>query len=305
MLHRSSPLLMREWICGRNPVYETFRARRRHLFRLLVAEGAQEKGRLLEVQHLCQEQKLPVERVSRQRLQSLGENNQGVALETSGYPYSGLQDILLLAEHRREPLFVLILDALQDPQNLGTLLRTAEVVGVQGVLLPLRHTVTVTPAVVSASSGASEHLLVAQMNLVQAIRELKEAGAWVVGLEGSQMAKRVDQVRLDGPIALVVGAEGQGMRLLVHNSCDLLVRLPMRGQIEVVKRLGGWVGSSVYDLAKQRLRQELNVRGVEVYRLILLTVAQNPDKLRTRTLNHLVAKWALWYNAFRLLTGAL
>jgi 23S rRNA (guanosine2251-2'-O)-methyltransferase len=223
---------MREWICGRNPVYETLLARRRHLFRLLVAEGAQEKGRLAEIQRLCQEQKLLVERVSRQRLQSLDENPQGVALEASLYPYSNLQDILLLAESRAEPLFVLILDALQDPQNLGALLRTAEVVGVHGVLLPLRHTVTVTPAVVSASSGASEHLLVAQMNLAQAIGELKEAGAWVVGLEGSRTAERVDQVRLDGPIALVVGGEGQGMRLLIHDSCDILVRLPMRGQVE-------------------------------------------------------------------------
>jgi 23S rRNA (guanosine2251-2'-O)-methyltransferase len=223
---------MREWICGRNPVYETVRARRRNLFRLLVAEGAQEKGRLLEIQRLCQERKLPLERVSRQKLQALDENHQGVALEASGYPYSDLQDILLLAQSRSEPLFVLILDALQDPQNLGTLLRTAEVVGVHGVLIPFRHTVTVTPAVVSASSGASEHLLVAQMNLAQAIGELKEAGAWVVGLESSQSAERVDQVDLDGAIALVVGGEGQGMRLLVHDSCDVLVRLPMRGQVE-------------------------------------------------------------------------
>ena len=223
---------MREWICGRNPVYETLRARRRNLFRLLVAEGVQEKGRLSEILQLCQQQKLPVERVARQRLQSLDENNQGVALEASVYPYSNLQDILLLAESRSEPLFALVLDALQDPQNLGTLLRTAEVVGVHGVLLPFRHTVTVTPAVVSASSGASEHLLVAQMNLAQAIRELKEAGAWVIGLEGIPSAERVDRVRLDGAIALVVGGEGQGMRLLVHDSCDVLMRLPMRGQVE-------------------------------------------------------------------------
>ncbi len=223
---------MREWICGRNPVYETLRASRRNLFRLMVAEGTQEKGRLPEILRLAQQHKLPVEQVTRQRLQSLDENNQGVALEASIYPYSNLQDILLLAESRSEPLFVLVLDALQDPQNLGTLLRTAEVVGVHGVLLPLRHTVTVTPAVVSASSGASEHLLVAQMNLAQGIRELKEASAWVIGLEGNPSAERVDRVRLDGAIALVVGGEGQGMRLLVHDSCDVLMRLPMRGQVE-------------------------------------------------------------------------
>ena len=145
---------------------------------------------------------------------------------------------------------MLILDALQDPQNLGTLLRTAEVVGVHGVLLPLRHTVTVTPAVVSASSGASEHLLVAQMNLAQAIRELKEAGVWVIGLEGSPSAERVDRVRLDGAIALVVGSEGQGMRLLVRDSCDVLMRLPMRGQVESLECRGSWLGRALYGLAE-------------------------------------------------------
>ncbi len=254
---------MREWIYGRNPVYETLLARRRHLFRLLVAEGAQEKGRLAEIQRLCQEQKLPVERVSRQRLQSLDENHQGVALEASGYPYSNLEDILLLAESRAEPLFVLILDALQDPQNLGTLLRTAEVVGVHGVLLPLRHTVTVTPAVVSASSGASEHLLVAQMNLAQAIGELKEAGAWVVGLEGSQTAERVDQVRLDGAYRAGGRRRRAGHaivnpRLLRYTDASADAR-----SSRIVERLGGWVGGALYDLAKTRLWDLLNLRGVK------------------------------------------
>jgi 23S rRNA (guanosine2251-2'-O)-methyltransferase len=115
---------------------------------------------------------------------------------------------------------------------LGTLLRTAEIVGVHGVLLPLRHTVTVTPAVVHASSGASEHLLIAQSNLSQALETLKREDVWVVGLEGSSQALLPDQVRLDGPLALVVGSEGEGMRSLVRASCDLLMRLPMRGQIE-------------------------------------------------------------------------
>jgi len=223
---------MREWIGGRNPVYEVLRAGRRQPFRLLLAEGAQEKGRLVEILQLCQNRRVPVEKASRQKMQSLGENQQGVALEASGYPYSGLQDMLMLAEERREPLFLLILDALQDPQNLGALLRTAEVVGVHGVLLPLRHTVVVTPAVVGASSGASEHLLIAQMNLAQAIQEIKDSGAWVIGLEGRAGTPRVDQVRLDGPIALVVGSEGQGMRSLTRDVCDGLARLPMRGQID-------------------------------------------------------------------------
>jgi 23S rRNA (guanosine2251-2'-O)-methyltransferase len=223
---------MKEWIVGRNPVYEALRAGRRQFFRLQVAQGVYERERLAEIILTCTANQIPVERLPRQRLDALGEGHQGVALEVSDYPYSNLPDLLTLTFESREPAFLLILDALQDPQNLGTLLRTAEAVGVQGVLLPLRHTATVTPAVVSASSGASEHLLIAQANLAQAIESLKKAGVWVVGLEGSPTAQDPKTVRLDGPLALVVGNEGQGMRSLVRDSCDLLLRLPMRGRIE-------------------------------------------------------------------------
>jgi 23S rRNA (guanosine2251-2'-O)-methyltransferase len=198
----------------------------------MVAQGAQEKGRLADTVRLCADKKVPVEHVPRQCLEIAGDGHQGVALEASAYPYSNLQDMLILAARRQEPPFLLVLDALQDPQNLGTLLRTAEIVGVHGVLLPLRHTVTVTPAVVSASSGASEHLLILQVNLAQAIASLKESGVWIVGLESGQAGSLPDQVRLDGPLALVVGGEGQGMRPLVRDSCDWLLRLPMRGKVE-------------------------------------------------------------------------
>jgi 23S rRNA (guanosine2251-2'-O)-methyltransferase len=223
---------MREWILGRNPVYETLRARRRQVFRLQIAEGVQEKSRLAEALKLGQQRKLPVERVPRRQLDSLGDGHQGAALEVSPYPYSNLSDMLDLAGRHEEPPFLLVLDALQDPQNLGTLLRTAEIVGVHGVLLPYRRAATVTPAVVSASSGASEHLLIAQTNLAQAIAALKERDVWVVGLEGGPDAQPAEKVRLDGALALVVGNEGQGMRLLVRESCDWLMRLPMRGQID-------------------------------------------------------------------------
>jgi 23S rRNA (guanosine2251-2'-O)-methyltransferase len=223
---------MREWICGRNPVYEVLIAGRRQPFRLSIAQGSQEKGRLAEIIQFCERKKIPIERVARQRLDTLGNSHQGVVLEASGYSYVGLLDILDLAHQRQEPPFVLILDALQDPQNLGTLLRTAEIVGVHGVILPLRHAVTVTPAVVSASSGASEHLLVAQSNLVQAIEALKEEEVWVVGLDSGAEALPPSQVRLDGALALVVGNEGEGMRTLVRDSCDWLLRLPMRGRID-------------------------------------------------------------------------
>ncbi len=222
---------MHDWISGRNPVLETLRAGRRQIFRLLIAQGAQMEPRLAEILELCRQRKLVEEYAPRSVLDGLAANHQGVALEASEYPYSELADIISLAAARREAPLVLILDTLQDPQNLGTLLRTAEVVGAHGVVLPLRRTATVTPAVVHASSGACEHLFIAQANLAQAIRLLKENGVWVVGLESGAGALPPEKVHLDGPLALVVGSEGEGMRPLVRSSCDLLLRLPMRGRI--------------------------------------------------------------------------
>ena len=117
-------------------------------------------------------------------LDKLDVNHQGVALQANEYGYHGLEEMLHLAAERSEPPFILVLDALQDPQNMGTLLRTAEAVGVHGVVMPLRRTATVTPAVVAASSGASEHLLIAQANLAQALDILIENNLWAIGLDG-------------------------------------------------------------------------------------------------------------------------
>ncbi len=223
---------MKEWLYGRNAIYETMRARRRQFFRLRLAQGVEEKGRLVEIVRMASTLKLPLEKVARGNLESLGSGHQGVGLETSSYPYSDLADVLALAARRGEAPFVLILDVLQDPQNLGSLLRTAEAVGIHGVLLPFRHTATVTPAVVNSSSGATEHLLIVQVNLAQAIQQLKEQNIWVIGLDAGQEAQPMDQVRLDGPLALVIGGEGSGMRTLVRKSCDRLMRLPMQGKVE-------------------------------------------------------------------------
>jgi len=223
---------MRDWIYGRNAVYEALRARRRQFFRLRIVQGAHEKGRYGQILQICQQLDIPLELATRSQLDSLGDGHQGVALDASGYPYVHQQDILKMAEEHKEAPFLLILDTLQDPQNLGTLLRTAEAVGVHGIFLPLRHTATVTPAVVNASSGASEHLLITQANLVQTIQSLKEASIWVIGLDVSPQSKNLDQIHLDGPLALVVGGEAEGIRPLVRSSCDILLRLPMRGRIE-------------------------------------------------------------------------
>lgn len=222
---------MREWITGRNPIYELLLARRRQVFRLLVADGVQVKGRLAQIVQLAISQKLQIETVSRSHLDRLGQGHQGVALEAGPFSYANLEDILDLAAARQELPFILILDTLQDPQNLGTLLRTSEATGVHGVVLPLRRAATVTPAVVQASSGASEHLIIVQVNLAQAISALKERGVWIVGLEGDSQAEEFGKVRLDGSLALVVGNEGEGMRRLVRDSCDIVMRLPMRGRV--------------------------------------------------------------------------
>ncbi len=223
---------MKEYIYGRNPVYEALRAKRRQAFQLLVAEGAKEKGRLAEIVQLASQQKVNILSAPRKRLEKIAVNNQGVALEVSGYPYAHLNDILDRANEYGEDLFVLLLDTLQDPQNFGTLLRTAEAVGVHGVIIPLARTAEVTAAVVNASSGASEHLLIAQMNLAQAMGGLKDAGAWIIGLEGSNQAKPPREIGLEGAVGIVVGSEGEGMRPLTRKSCDLLMKLPMQGEIE-------------------------------------------------------------------------
>jgi 23S rRNA (guanosine2251-2'-O)-methyltransferase len=127
----------------------------------------------------------------------------------------------------------LLLDHVQDPQNVGTLLRTAENVGVHGVVLPGRRAATITPAVVNASSGATEHLLIVQAgNLAQTIVALQRADVWVAGLENDPTAQDIDQAELDRPLALVVGAEGTGLARLTRERCDFLVRLPTRGRLD-------------------------------------------------------------------------
>jgi 23S rRNA (guanosine2251-2'-O)-methyltransferase len=223
---------LKEWIYGRNAVYETLRAGRRRLGRLKLAEGLQPSPRLNQIQELARAKNTPSQQVRRAELDGLAEGHQGVALQADEYPYVHLGQMLDKSKANSQPPFFLVLDTLQDPQNLGTLLRTAEAVGVHGVLLPLRNTASVTPAVVNASSGACEHLLIGQINLAQAIDELKQANVWVIGLDGGPDSQPLGKVRLDGAIALVVGSEGEGMRRLVRESCDGLLRLPMQGQVE-------------------------------------------------------------------------
>lgn len=223
---------MKEWIAGRNPSYEVLRAKRRQVFRLVLARGIKPEGQLSEVLRLAKSRGIPIEEAPRDHLDAFSTHHQGVALETSAYPYAAFEDLLQHAQAQPEPPFFLLLDLIQDPQNLGSLLRTAEAMGVHGVVIPSSQAAQITPTVVHASSGATEYLLIAQNNLAQAIERIKQLDVWVYGLDEAPRSKTPAQLRLEGSIALVVGNEGSGLRELVRKSCDELLRLPMVGKVE-------------------------------------------------------------------------
>ncbi len=223
-----------ETLGGRNSVLEALRAGRRTFGRVLVAQGAQVKGSLEQIIGLCEEYRVPVERVSEQVFEALAGqvHHQGVLAEVSEYPYSTIDDLLACAADREERPFLLALDCVQDPHNVGALARTAEAVGVHGMIVPERRAADVTPAVSRASAGAVEHLLVARIvNLRRTLDQLKEERLWVVGVEQTRQSVDYRAADLDRAIALVLGSEGRGMRRLTKETCDFLVKLPMRGRV--------------------------------------------------------------------------
>ena len=244
---------MREILYGRNAVREALRARRRKIYKLVLAQGMKETGIVADIATLANKSGVAIQRVERRQLDKIGDfNHQGVAAEAAPYPYIELEEILAQAEQRQEMPLLLMLDCLQDPQNFGALLRTAEIVGVHGVVIPKRRAVGITPAVVNSSAGATEHLLVARVtNLVRTMKELKARELWIVGLEDVPQAQLCHQSDLTMPLALVVGSEGRGMGRLVRETCDILIRLPMRGKISSLNvAVAGSV--ALYEVWQQR-----------------------------------------------------
>ncbi len=226
---------MAEYIYGRWPVLEALRANSRQFQQLLLVETIEEKGIVQEITSLANAKNINVRRVPKRIVDDLARegNHQGVLLRTSGYRYSDVESILEYARQRNERPFLLLLDLLKDPQNVGVVLRIADAVGVHGVIIQERRSVGITPAVVAASSGASEHLKIAQVNnLVNTMKRLKEEEIWLVGLDIGPDTKPIDQVDLNMGIGLVLGSEGEGIRRLVRETCDLLATLPMRGHVE-------------------------------------------------------------------------
>jgi 23S rRNA (guanosine2251-2'-O)-methyltransferase len=222
-----------EIIFGRNAVYETLRAGRREIFALQILDTVKPAPRIERIIRLAESQSVPVRRVHRLKLDDRRVNHQGVILEVGPYPYVDLADILDSAQQSSESPFILILDSLQDPQNFGALLRTAESVGVHGVIIPLAHTAQVTHAVVNASAGAVEHLRIASSNLARSMDALKQSDVWMVGLDprGEPLGAASNGYFTAG-MALIVGSEGEGLRDLTRKKCDTLLRLPMRGRID-------------------------------------------------------------------------
>ncbi len=235
-------------LVGVNPVREALKSGR-PVDRVLLARGERGAG-TGEIMSLARERGVPVLKVDRARLDTLsgGSRHQGVLAYAAAREYASVEDILGGAGDL--PL-LLLLDEINDPQNLGAILRTAGAAGVNGVVIPRRRSVSLTPAVARVSAGAVEYVPVARVaNLAQTIEMLKERGLWVVGADPGGPDLYWD-ARLDGPLALVVGGEDKGLGRLVREKCDLLVRLPMTGRIN---SLNASVAAAlvIYEVLRQR-----------------------------------------------------
>lgn len=224
---------MPEFLFRRNAVFEALRADRRRIHRLWLRQGMS-KDRTREIVQAARAKHIPIKYGDKNKLTQLcGEaSNQGFVLETARFPYSTPEEMLQLAVDCEEHPFVLLLDLVQGPQNIGMLLRTAEACGVHGVIMQERRAPEITPHIVSFSAGATEHLLIAQVtNLVQTMKWLKVQEVWLVGLDMGQDAQSLGKLDLKMSLGLVVGHEGDGVRRLVREACDLILELPMRGRV--------------------------------------------------------------------------
>lgn len=220
-----------EFIIGRNPVLEVLRSGR-DINKIFVGEGSQ-KGPVSQVIHMAKENNVLVSYVPKKKLDLLsdGGNHQGVIAAVAAYEYAEIDDLFKRAEEKGEEPFFIILDEIEDPHNLGSIMRTADAVGAHGVIIPKRRAVGLTAAVAKASTGAIEYIPVVRVtNIVQTMKELKERGLWFVGAD---MKGKEDyrEAKFDMPIGLVIGSEGKGMGRLVKDTCDFLVRLPMDGKV--------------------------------------------------------------------------
>ncbi|MBR6903159.1 MAG: 23S rRNA (guanosine(2251)-2'-O)-methyltransferase RlmB [Clostridia bacterium] len=217
-------------ICGRNPVLEALRSGR-EIDRLLIAHGAN-SGSIKEIVAKCSKKGILIKEVSPQKLDFYcgGANHQGVAITFAFRDYSSISDILKVAKEKGEDPFIMICDEIEDPHNLGAIIRTAEVCGVHGIIIPKRRSASLNATVAKTSAGALEYMRVARVtNISAAIDELKQNGVWVFGADMDGEDYNLTDYRV--PCALVIGNEGKGIGPLVAKKCDKIISLPMRGKI--------------------------------------------------------------------------
>lgn len=238
-------------VAGRNAVMETLKNGQR-IDTVYIARGAV-GGSIGKIVSMAKDGGYPVKEISQEKLDAMSGStpNQGVAMTLSAVEYAEVEDILARAAEKGEEPFLIIADEIEDPHNLGALIRTAETAGAHGVIIPKRRNVGMTSAVFKTSAGAAAHLPVARVaNLAATVDELKEMGIWVYGtdMEGQNWC----QTDFSGGVALIVGSEGKGMSRLLKEKCDIMVSLPMCGEITSLNAsvAGGIV---MYEIARQRL----------------------------------------------------
>ena len=243
-----------EWIYGRNPVEEALAAGRRTASEIILPPAfPDEDDQLQRIRDEAKARRLVIRTMERNQLDKLTRfgHHQGVALKTTGYPYVGFEEILAEVE-ADENATVIVLDHLEDPQNVGSILRTASAVGVTGVIIPEDRACGITPAVARASAGGTEYVKVAHVvNLVRAMQDLKDAGVWFTGLDWGEDAKIYTDIDFRGRTGLVVGAEGNGISRLVRENCDFIAELPMPGGFESLNA-GVATAITLYEVLRQR-----------------------------------------------------
>lgn len=238
-------------IAGRKPVIEALKAGT-GIEKIVLLSGVH--GSIIEeIRRLAEKNNIEVQEVDRHEFRSLASHatTQGVIALVPSKQYAGLEEVLEIPGARNEKGFLLLLDEIEDPQNLGALVRTAECAGVHGVIIPKHNSAPVTSTVVKTSAGATEHMAIAEVtNLVNTIKRLKDDGYWIVGLDAGG-EKPYAGVDYSTPLAIVVGSEGRGLRRLVKESCDHLVSIPLHGKIESLN--ASVAGALVmYEVVRQR-----------------------------------------------------
>ncbi len=242
-----------DWIYGRRPLLEVLKAGKRHIYEAVLPPPGRDTTEVAELRGLILAQGAPFRTLERDELDDIccGGNHQGVALRAGGFPYISIEQVLHDIKEQPEAL-VLILDHIEDPQNVGSLLRTADAAGVTAVVLPEDRAAGITPGVVRASAGASEHMRVAKVvNLVRAMKEIQAQGAWITGLDMGGDARSYTAVDFKGRVGLTVGSEGRGLSRLVRETCDFIACLPMQGRVASLN--AGVAGAiALYEVVRQR-----------------------------------------------------